>query len=70
MRIQDILTDGRIHLSCEIFPPKAFSGMEQAASLTREIASLHPDFISVTYGAAGNTPAIRSPWRRKWKSAA
>ena len=56
MRIQDILTDGRIHLSCEIFPPKAFSGMEQAASLTREIASLHPDFISVTYGAAGNTP--------------
>lgn len=56
MRIQDILTDGRIHLSCEIFPPKAFSGMEQAAALTREIASLHPDFISVTYGAAGNTP--------------
>ena len=56
MRIHDLLMDGRIHLSCEIFPPKAFSGMEQAAAVTREIAALHPDFISVTYGAAGNTP--------------
>ena len=57
MRISDILRDGRVHFSCEVFPPKAFADMEQAAAVTREIAALEPDFISVTYGAAGKTPA-------------
>ena len=47
----------RVHFSCEVFPPKAFADMEQAAAVTREIAALEPDFISVTYGAAGKTPA-------------
>ena len=31
MRISDILRDGRVHFSCEVFPPKAFADMEQAA---------------------------------------
>ncbi len=57
MRISDILRDGRVHFSCEVFPPKAVADMEQAAAVTREIAALEPDFISVTYGAAGKTPA-------------
>lgn len=57
MRISDILRDGRVHFSCEVFPPKAFADMEQAAAVAREIAALKPDFISVTYGAAGKTPA-------------
>ena len=56
MRIADILRDGRVHLSFEVFPPKQFSGLEQAAGIVREIAGLKPDFISVTYGAAGSTP--------------
>lgn len=56
MKIRDVLEDGRIHLSCEVFPPKRFDGIEQASEVAREIAGLHPTFISVTYGAAGSTP--------------
>ena len=56
MRIVDILRDGRVHLSCEIFPPKRFDGMAQVSGVAREIAALRPDFMSVTYGAAGSTP--------------
>lgn len=56
MRIGDMLRDGRVHLSCEVFPPKRFDGIAQAEKVTREIAALHPAFMSVTYGAAGSTP--------------
>ena len=56
MRIDHILKDGKIHLSCEVFPPKKFDGIAQAASVAREIALLSPSFMSVTYGAAGKTP--------------
>ncbi len=57
MRIPSLLNDGRVHISCEIFPPKEFSGLNQAVNVAREIAVLSPAFISVTYGAAGNTAA-------------
>lgn len=56
MRIGTLLRDGRIHLSCEIFPPKKFEGIAQAEKVAAEIAALRPDFMSVTYGAAGSTP--------------
>ena len=56
MRIDHILKDGKIHLSCEVFPPKQFDGIAQAAAVAREIAVLGPSFMSVTYGAAGKTP--------------
>lgn len=56
MRIDQILRDGRVHLSCEVFPPKRFDGIAQAAEVAREIAGLRPAFMSVTYGAAGSTP--------------
>lgn len=56
MKIRDMLKDGRIHLSCEVFPPKKFDGIAQASAVAREIAGLHPTFMSVTYGAAGSTP--------------
>lgn len=58
MRIDHLLRDGHAHLSCEVFPPKAFSGMEQAAAVSREIAALSPAYISVTYGAAGTTAGL------------
>lgn len=57
MRIPSLLRDGRVHISCEIFPPKEFSGLSQAVGVAREIAALSPAFVSVTYGAAGNTAA-------------
>lgn len=56
MRIADILKDGRVHLSCEVFPPKQFAGIEQAAVTAQEIAGLGPSFMSVTYGASGSAP--------------
>lgn len=56
MRISTILSDDRVRLSCEVFPPKRFDGISQACQVAREIAALHPSFMSVTYGAAGSTP--------------
>ena len=56
MRISTILRDDRIHLSCEVFPPKKFDGIAQACQVSREIAALQPAYMSVTYGAAGSTP--------------
>ena len=41
--------------SCEIFPPKAGADMSRMDEIIRDIAALHPDFISVTYGAGGST---------------
>lgn len=57
MRIPALLSDGRVHVSCELFPPKEFSGLDQAVRVATETAQLKPAFISVTYGAAGNTAA-------------
>ena len=54
--ISQILSSPGVHLSCEVFPPKQFSGIAQAAKTAKEIAALHPSFMSVTYGAAGSTP--------------
>lgn len=56
MKISTILADGKVHLSCEVFPPKRFDGIAQANRTAREIAALNPSFMSVTYGAAGTTP--------------
>ena len=57
MRIASILNEKEITLSCEVFPPKHFDGIAQASAVAQEIAGLHPSFMSVTYGAAGSTPA-------------
>lgn len=56
MKISEILTDGKVHLSCEVFPPKRFEGISQACETARQIAGLKPSFMSVTYGAAGTAP--------------
>lgn len=56
MKIIDILRTNPTTLSCEVFPPKKFDGIAQVSALTREIAELHPSFMSVTYGASGSTP--------------
>ena len=56
MKIGSLLRDGKVHLSCEVFPPKKFDGIAQACKVTKEIAALKPAYMSVTYGAAGSTP--------------
>ncbi|MDY4191476.1 MAG: methylenetetrahydrofolate reductase [Oscillospiraceae bacterium] len=55
MKISDILSQKSTTVSCELFPPKAGGDLAQMEQVVRPIAALKPDFISVTYGAAGGT---------------
>lgn len=53
MKIRDLLKEKEITLSFEVFPPKTADKYEAVAQATEGIASLKPDFMSVTYGARG-----------------
>lgn len=55
MKISDILAKGKPTLSFEVFPPKTADLYESVEHAVEEIASLKPDFMSVTYGAGGGT---------------
>ena len=46
---------GKPVLSFEVFPPKKTSGVESITAAVDELAELKPAYISVTYGAGGNT---------------
>ncbi len=55
MKITQIFEEHEVTLSFEVFPPKTndkYAAVEEAA---RQIAALHPAFMSVTYGAGGGT---------------
>lgn len=41
-------------LSFEVFPPKKEDDFEEAFSILQQLATLQPDFMSVTYGAGGS----------------
>lgn len=41
-------------ISFEVFPPKKDEEFENVYQILRELGSLHPDFISCTYGAGGS----------------
>ncbi len=58
MKISDIIKSKEITFSCEIFPPKLGTELEQSRKVVAEMAALKPDFISVTYGAAGTTASF------------
>lgn len=55
MKIIDVLNDKKLSISFEVFPPKKETNFESVKMATEEIASLHPAFMSVTYGAGGGT---------------
>lgn len=55
MKISGILADDQITVSCELFPPKTGAALAGVENVLRDTAALHPDFISVTYGAGGST---------------
>lgn len=57
MKISDILKQNRVSLSLEVFPPRTSEKYEATAAAAKDIAGLHPDFMSVTYGAGGGTGA-------------
>ena len=55
MKIIDLLTEEKLTLSFEVFPPKTESAFDSVRKATEEIAKLKPAFMSVTYGAGGGT---------------
>ena len=55
MRIDEILTADGPCFSIEFFPPKTPEGVQQLFATVEAIKPLEPDFVSVTYGAAGST---------------
>ncbi|MCR5670340.1 MAG: methylenetetrahydrofolate reductase [NAD(P)H] [Butyrivibrio sp.] len=55
MKISEIFKNKEVTLSFEVFPPKTDAGYEAVEKAAAEIASLGPDFMSVTYGAGGGT---------------
>ncbi len=50
-----ILTRSPIPLSFEFFPPTTPVGSERLQTVVLELAAVHPEFFSVTYGAGGAT---------------
>jgi len=53
-RIADLLSAGRT-VSFEFFPPKTDAAQAQLVRTLRELETLEPSFVSVTYGAGGST---------------
>ena len=42
-------------ISFEFFPPKNDAGLESLIKTANQLASLNPQFFSVTFGAGGST---------------
>ncbi len=55
MQIASLFEQKKTVLSFEVFPPKKTSSIETIYTTLDELQELRPDFISVTYGAGGNT---------------
>ncbi len=55
MHISDILSKSKPSLSFEFFPPRSDSAWEDLYETIRNLESLQPSFVSVTYGAGGTT---------------
>lgn len=55
MKVINILKNNKPSLSFEVFPPKKESSLESVERAVKEIASIKPSYMSVTYGAGGGT---------------
>ncbi len=55
MRITELMKGGDPVFSLEFFPPKTQEEMTQLYATLGDLKSLHPGYISVTYGAGGGT---------------
>ena len=55
MKVSEILKNKDVTISCEIFPPKKESQLDNYKSVAEETAKLNPADISCTYGATGGT---------------
>ena len=55
MKISDILREDKTTISFEVFPPKTTANFESVKKAALGVAALHPDYMSVTYGAGGSS---------------
>jgi methylenetetrahydrofolate reductase (NADPH) len=53
--VRDALAESRPTISFEFMPPKTPEDERRIWKTIRELESLHPSFVSVTYGAGGTT---------------
>lgn len=54
MSIAQLFKDKSTVFSCEVFPPKKTSPIETIYTTLDGLRTVHPDFISVTFGAGGS----------------
>jgi methylenetetrahydrofolate reductase (NADPH) len=54
MKLLDLFNKEKTVVSFEIFPPKQTITLESIFKTTEGLQTLHPDFISITYGAGGS----------------
>ncbi len=55
MKISKLLKQDKRRISFEVFPPKTSTSFDNVMSAAKQIASLKPAFVSITYGAGGGT---------------
>lgn len=67
MKISDMMKKKERTLSLEVFPPKTTERYESVRKSVMEIATLKPDFMSVTYGAGGGTSMYTAKLAREVK---
>ena len=63
MKMSDVMKE-RMAFSFEVFPPKTDVGMEKlagAGGVLEKLSTLHPDYISCTYGAGGTNVGKQIP---------
>ena len=54
MKLRNLFGQGRTVFSCEVFPPKKTSPVDSIYQTLDGLKDVHPDFISVTFGAGGS----------------
>ena len=55
MKVSDLLKEDKVTISCELFPPKKGSQLDNYKAIVGKMAELKPSYISCTYGATGGT---------------
>lgn len=60
MSFSALYQNGEKRLSFEFFPPKSAEALVETKSLIADLATLKPDFMTVTYGAGGGTRDLSS----------
>lgn len=65
MKIKELLDSPKVTISCELFPPKKGTELQNAMDIVHAIAIDGVDYMSVTYGAGGTAAAraLRLPLR-------